>query len=248
MIYSDSTGEELLSALVWYFSQKTDGYSNDMRAVLEKCRCDLHVNCDADLGFVPDFFFHIELYVPPDDIDFASSVPFHAEFKTALRFLVDGLQGGTLVPTLDIKARGPEEPRTVGLNNAAFYRETTILHDDLRFRSKGEMAIYEELKRRDVLFLPNPAAVFGTSALEYGAKVERREPDFLICFRGKWGILEINSDDFHSGIVKTSKDHERARRFNHYGLFFVQAYDLHKCKTDPVGVVDEFLKLLANHK
>jgi hypothetical protein len=74
------------------------------------------------------------------------------------------------------------------------------------------------------------------------------EPDFLICYKGKWGILEINGEDFHSGIVKTTKDHERARRFKHYGLLFIEAYDYTKCRSDPVGVVDEFLKLLANHK
>jgi hypothetical protein len=122
------------------------------------------------------------------------------------------------------------------------------LQDELRFRSKAEIAIYEELKHRDVLIFPNPAAVLGSSASEYGADVEKREPDLLVCYRGKWGILEINHDGFHSGIVTTNKDHERARKFQHYGVFFIQAYDYDKCRADPVGVVDEFLKLLANHK
>jgi hypothetical protein len=106
----------------------------------------------------------------------------------------------------------------------------------------------QELKQRDVLFFPNPAAVLGTTAGEYGAKVEKKEPDFLICYRGKWGILEVNGDEFHTRVVQTAKDHDRARRFNHYGLFFVQAFTLERCKRDPVGVVDEFLRLLANHK
>jgi hypothetical protein len=136
----------------------------------------------------------------------------------------------------------------LGLNNCFFKRDQTIVHDQLRFRSNGEIAIYDELKRRNVLFFPNPAAVLGTSGVEYGEDVEKKEPDFLVCCKGKWGILEINGDSFHSGVVKTAKDHDRARRFNHYGLYFIQAYDLQRCKNDPVGVVDEFLVLLSNHK
>jgi hypothetical protein len=141
-----------------------------------------------------------------------------------------------------------EAEQSVGLNNCFFKTEQTILHDELRFRSKGEIAIYDEMKQRNVLFFPNPAAVFGTTAVEYGDKVDKREPDFLVCYKGKWGILEINGDDFHSGIAKTTKDHQRARRFNHYGVFFIQAYSADQCKSDAVGVVDEFLKLLEHHK
>ena len=78
----------------------------------------------------------------------------------------------------------------VGLNDCFFKKERTILHDELRFRSKAEIAIYDELKRRDVLFFPNPGRRPGASASEYGAAVAKREPDFLICYKGKWGILE----------------------------------------------------------
>jgi hypothetical protein len=114
-------------------------------------------------------------------------------------------------------------------------------HDDLRFRSWAEVTVYKELKIRNVLFFPNPAAVFGTTGTEYGARAERREPDFLICLKGKWGVLEINGDDFHSGIVRTTQDHERARLFQKYGVYFIQAYSADQCKRDAVGVVDEFL-------
>jgi hypothetical protein len=139
-------------------------------------------------------------------------------------------------------------PEALGLNNCFFKRERATLHDELWFRSKGEVAIYDELKQRDVLFFPNPAAVLGTSGAEYGQQVKKLEPDFLICCKGKLGILEINGDSFHSGLVKTTKDHDRARLFNCYGVYFVQAYDSERCKNDPVGVIDEFLMLLSNHK
>jgi hypothetical protein len=135
-----------------------------------------------------------------------------------------------------------------GINNCFFKQYNTIAHDDLRFRSRGEVAIYDELKRRNVLFFPNPAAVLGTTQAEWGKKVEKREPDFLICYKGKWGILEINGDDFHTGIVQTAKDHDRARLFNHYGVFFIQAYPLERCKKQASDVVDEFLQLLDKSK
>jgi hypothetical protein len=140
------------------------------------------------------------------------------------------------------------DPPPPGLNNCFFKKNDTILHDRLRFRSKGETSIYDELKQRNVLFFPNAAAVLGTSGTEYGEKVQKLEPDFLICYKGKWGILEINGDDFHSGVIKTAKDHDRARRFNHYGLYFIQAFPLDRCKNNPSEVVDEFLGLLERYK
>ena len=247
MLTPKSTADELLTALHWYFGQRTDGFSQNVHTLLGKCRCDLKVEIEALLGFDTDFNFHIQLLVPPANIDFACMEGFQDEIKTALNFLVD-LPEGNLYPNLTIKVLGPQEPLTVGVNNCYFKREWTYLHDELHFRSKAEIAIYDELKQRDVLFFPNPAAVLGASASEYGAAVEKKEPDFLICYKGKWGILEINHDDFHTGIVRTTKDHERARKFNHYGLFFIHAYDYDKCRADRVGVVDEFLKLLANHR
>jgi len=104
------------------------------------------------------------------------------------------------------------------------------------------------LKRRNVLFLPNPAAVLGTSQAEYGKPVKKREPDFLVCYKGRWGILEVNGDDFHTGIVQTAKDHDRARIFKHYGVLCIEAYPLERCKNEASNVVDEFLTLLEKHK
>lgn len=238
------------------------------------CRC--QVDVEADRRVDDYYFFYITLFVPPADMEFASTQQCRWEIMTAALFLTETTSEGDFrtqitIERLDrtteavqrppIGASGPcgQSPRdsgqgrpaesdTVGINNGFFLREQTISHDGLRFRSQGEIAIHDELKCRDVLFFPNAAAVLGTSALEYGKAVEKKEPDFLICYKGKWGILEINGEDFHSGKVKTTKDHERARRFKHYGLFCIEAFDYDKCRADPVGVVDEFLKLLANHK
>lgn len=129
-----------------------------------------------------------------------------------------------------------------GLNNAHFKTEQTISHDELRFRSRSEIAIYDELRKRNVLFFPNAAAVLGR---EFPEEREKREPDFLICHRGKWGILEVSGEPWHSGSISTAKDHDRSRLFQHYGLKCVQHFDSNRCKHSPADVVDEFLMLLS---
>jgi hypothetical protein len=148
---------------------------------------------------------------------------------------------------------GADSPRAhpPGLNQCRRIpnRPPLIHHDELRFRSQGEVAIYEELKQRDVLVFPCAAAVLGQSAAEYGGvRIEKLEPDFLVCFKGKWGILEVNGDAFHSGPVTTAKDHDRARKFKQYGLFFVEAFSADECRANPTEVVDQFLMLLGRQK
>ncbi|WP_439623542.1 hypothetical protein [Gemmata sp.] len=151
-------------------------------------------------------------------------------------------------PEIDVAIKALVELPTegTGLNNCFFKTEQTITHDELRFRSKGEVAIYDELKRRSILFFPNPAAVLGNEVTP--ELVEKREPDFLVCSKGKWGILEVNGEPFHSGPVSTAKDHERFRLFQRHGLFFVQAYDADRCKREPARVVNDFLRLLEEYR
>ncbi|AMV24112.1 hypothetical protein VT84_06925 [Gemmata sp. SH-PL17] len=129
-----------------------------------------------------------------------------------------------------------------GLNNASFKVESTIAHDELRFRSRSEIAIYDVFKSRDVLFFPNAAAILGRHSPE---AFEKREPDFLVCHKGKWGILEVSGEPWHSGAISTAKDHDRSRLFQHYGLVCVQHFDANRCRHSPADVVDEFLLLLA---
>ena len=218
---------------------------------LESLRCttnfyiDYKLDCNDEL--YPIYFYKANFYVPIDDLPFTRHQDFHFAMKEAIEDLVDEDN-----PNISFKVKALLEDettlQTTGLNNCFFKTDSTLEHDELRFRSKGEIAIYDELKCRKVLFFPNPAAVLGNEKARRGDMAEKREPDFLICYKGKWGILEINGDRFHSGQAKTSADHERARKFNHYGLFFVQSYEDFKCKNDPGRVVDEFLRLLENHK
>jgi hypothetical protein len=126
-----------------------------------------------------------------------------------------------------------------GLNNCFFPSDSVRLHDRLRFRSRGEVAIYEELKKHAVLFFPNTAAVLGQTDM-------KKEPDFLICSGGKWGILEVNGDAFHTAQNAT-KDHDRGRLFKQLGVLCIEFYDADRCLSDPAGVVRDFLAILARH-
>src|SRR5262249_19143437 len=132
----------------------------------------------------------------------------------------------------------PEKTNVVGLNNCYFKTETTIEHDELRFRSSAEIAVYDDLSRRNILIFPNAAAVLG------GRKKEKREPDFLICERGKWGILEVMGDEYHKNAAK---DHERARLFKEAGVLCVEFFNACDCERNPRAVVDKFLAILRQH-
>jgi tetratricopeptide (TPR) repeat protein len=120
------------------------------------------------------------------------------------------------------------------LNNSLWAGTKIIDHDGLRFRSRSEVRIYDALKRRRLLFIPNGMAVFGRLGF-------KREPDFLICKDGKWGILEVISERTHP---YAARDHERARLFKDYGVRCIEFFDAEQCWKSPDGVVDQFLRLL----
>jgi hypothetical protein len=135
--------------------------------------------------------------------------------------------------------REQEQQEEDGLNNCFFKTESTITHDELRFRSPAEVAIYTELKKRELLFFPNAAAVLGGTG-------EKREPDFLICHKGKWGILEVMGESYHTA-VNAVKDHDRARLFKQHRLLCIEFYPAARCEKEPSVVVDSFLTVLASH-
>jgi hypothetical protein len=142
-------------------------------------------------------------------------------------------------PTVNNEEGGSDEEEIIGLNNCFFKTETTIEHDELRFRSPAEVAIYDELKKRKLLICPNPAAVLGGSGL-------KREPDFLIFDKGKCGILEVMGKQYHNETT-TVKEHERGRLFKEHGILWFECFSGAKCLFNPAAVVDEFLKLLDSH-
>jgi hypothetical protein len=110
---------------------------------------------------------------------------------------------------------------------------------NLRFRSKSEVKIAEALEKANVLFFPNSMARLG---LVTDAR-ERREPDFLICEQGKWGILEVQGELFHPPQT-AAKEHDRARLFKQHGIKVVEFYDATRCYDMPDDVVTDFLRIL----
>jgi hypothetical protein len=124
------------------------------------------------------------------------------------------------------------------LNAGSLVSKAALEHDGLRFRSRAEIHIYNALKRRDVLFFPNAAAVLGGRA-----EGDKKEPDFLVCLNGKWGLLEVMGEAFHSSATAI-KDHDRARLFKDYGLVVIEFYDAARCYNQPQVVVDDFLRRL----
>lgn len=131
----------------------------------------------------------------------------------------------------------PEDGHHHPLNTGSLVSDAPIAHDGLRFRSRTETRIYDALKRKKVLFFPNATAVLGGGP-------EKREPDFLICQDGKWGILEVMGEPYHPGAT-AMRDHDRARLFKDYGLLTVEFYDAARCFNEPDQVINDFLSRLA---
>jgi len=124
-------------------------------------------------------------------------------------------------------------------NQAAGERATRVLNwNNLGFRSTSEIKIAQALDKVGVLFFPNCKARLGP-----GEDRKNREPDFLVCHNGKWGILEVDGEPFHQPS-RTVADHERDRLFKMHRIAVAEQYDATKCFNNPDDVVNEFLKLL----
>lgn len=91
-----------------------------------------------------------------------------------------------------------------------------------------------------MLFLANCRARLGTTPLER----KNREPDFLICDRARWGVLEVDGEPFHPPS-RTVEDHERDRLFRSHGITTIEHFEATRCYKEPDSVVAEFLRLLG---
>lgn len=115
-----------------------------------------------------------------------------------------------------------------------------IIYNEMKFASKSEIRIAQELEAKGVLFFPLPLAVRHETASIYQ---DHREVDFLICLDGTFGILEIS---FHEG--RYEKDKEKDAWFKKSGILCIEHYPAEKCYYQPNIVVEEFLSILAKHK
>jgi hypothetical protein len=128
--------------------------------------------------------------------------------------------------------------RGTTITNQAALAEKFRLWQNLRFQSLTEVRIAEAFDRAGVMFFPLCRARLSGP----NGRVNR-EPDFLVCQDGKWGILEVDGEPFHPPS-RTVQDHERDRLFLSYGIRLVQHFDADDCYVTPDAVVLKFLGLL----
>jgi len=109
-----------------------------------------------------------------------------------------------------------------------------IAYKGLNFRSKTEIKIFEALIKRSLLVLPLPVAVMG--------EMEKyREPDFVVFYKGKVGIIEIHGDKWHPPETAAS-EHERRRAFTKLGVHIYEIFGADRCWNEPDKVIDDFLR------
>ena len=152
---------------------------------------------------------------------------------------------GGVIPALEI-LRGSsipsiraalQAPLRLDVHNNLFAHKGALEWKHLRFRTVGEVRIAEALDAAGVLFLPNCRARVGEETFR-----ENREPDFLVCHRGKWGILEIDGRSHTPS--RTVDDHDRDRLFKLHGIRVVEHFDDAECFENARRVVAKFLRIL----
>ena len=115
-----------------------------------------------------------------------------------------------------------------------------LSYNNLNFASQSEIRIAQELEQRKVLFFPLVVGVRAETSQQYQ---DHREADFLICDKGVWGILEVA---YHPD--RYEKDKEKDGWWKKSGILCIEHHTAERCFNNPKQVVDEFLKILAQHK
>jgi hypothetical protein len=118
--------------------------------------------------------------------------------------------------------------------------KSPLTYNEMRFASQSEIRIAQELEKRKVLFFPLAMAVRADTGDFYK---DHREPDFLICVDGLFGVLEVS---YHPDRYEL--DAEKSKWFKKSGILCVENVPAEKCYQEPEKVVDEFLEVLAKHK
>ncbi len=209
----------------------------------------------AGEGEVEVYDYSVALSVPPDRLNFYRNSLSEERRKNIAAAFLEAIRGAIGTPTVWVRdvnvhvrmavgdvfpewretyltsLRGDNDP----LNEAVVATASAIFNwNGLRFRSRTEAVLAAALAKAKVLFFPLPAAV---------SELIKREPDFLICVDGKWGILEIHGEPFHPPET-AAKESDRRRWFVQKGIKVMEFYDATRCYRDPDGVVREFLTIL----
>lgn len=130
------------------------------------------------------------------------------------------------------------------VTEAAFRRagKEPVKYGELKFGSRTEVRIAQELENRGVMFFPLAVAVKASTGINHK---DHREVDFLIVQDGVVGILEVAGPN-HAG--RQVADIEKDKWFQDAGIVCLKEYPAELCWSDPAGVVTGFLSYLALHK
>jgi hypothetical protein len=109
------------------------------------------------------------------------------------------------------------------------------------FDLEAEVKIAEALDQVGVLFFPNARSRFSSPNGR-----ETSEAGFLICHRGKWGLLLVQGGSSHFEPIA---DDERSRLFQSLksqGIHLIADYDVAECLEESDRFVQDFLDHLTN--
>jgi hypothetical protein len=226
-----------------------DGGEDDSASILLACRVTIEESGDSWWsGDEQVFALHVDLEGPRAAYDLLSQDS-HKTTQAIRRAVEAVLPKGfylrhftSRAELIDIDPDWRKElleiARGRGVNNQAVDVRVPRIWNNFRFRSECEVRIARALDRAGVFFLPNCKGRLGATD-----KRCNREADFLVCLKGKWGILEVDGEPFHPPS-RTVEDHERDRLFKAHGIRVVEHYDAARCFEQADAVVSSFLKIL----
>lgn len=161
------------------------------------------------------------------------------EFVYTLKLLEVEEGWQNIVKNLIVNAQTPNQG-TVTEKMFLQRAQDPLLYNQMKFGSHSEIRIAQELEKRKVMFFPLPLAVRRDTGNFYD---DHREPDFLICDNGVWGVLEVA---YHPD--RYEKDAEKAAWFKKSGILCVEHYTAERCYNNASEVVEQFLSILAKHR
>jgi hypothetical protein len=241
--------EQSLAAIANYFMQTED---NDWLAkLLAQSRLELQITTETAPNYNPDgeldgyenfnalkYIFH----VPPKLHYAIISSYVHEQIAEVIKAVMGSITYDYQVDIakydVDWRMRLVAEADTGKVTNQNNWVKNPLVYMGMKYSSSPEVKIAEALEKDGIMYFPNCAVRVGTANNR-----QSYVPDFLILHMGKWGILEVDGQTYHTPKSAT-KDHERSQLIQSHGKLYVARFDAMRCKDDPVGVIDEFLKLL----
>jgi len=167
--------------------------------------------------------------------NFADDLPF--VYRVRLIEVEQGWQN--VVKKLITNAQDPNQA-LISEKAASKSGKQIYVYNEMKFASRSEIRIAQELETRKVLFFPLPLGVRADTGNFYN---DHREVDFLICQDSAWGILEVS---YHPD--RYEKDSEKDSWFKRSGILCIQHYSAERCYNFSKEVIDEFLIILAKHR